>query len=140
MAFDQKEYYEKNREKIAEKRKQKYRDDPEYREEARRRAKEYKVQNPVSRATVVVPEKYTMTLVEAAAQLDVNISTLRDWMKLGMFPKPALYGNVYYLTESQFGLLQKLAEFISTYGARTALRSAEFAGLKDLITVNWEQE
>jgi hypothetical protein len=138
MAFDQKGYYERNKERISAKRKQRYQDDMEYREEARRRAKEYKEANPVSKVTVIVPDEYTMTLVEAAAQLDLSVSTLRDWMKLGMYPKPALYGNVYYLKESQYKLLEKLLEFVSSYGARKALQTSEFAALRDHITSNWE--
>lgn len=132
-----KDYYERNKDSISERRKSRYRDDPEYREKVKERAKKYKEDNPVSRATVFVPDEYVMTLVEAATQLEINISTLRDWIKLEMLPQPAKYGTVYYLTEQQFKLVEQMADFVKTYGARSARQSTQFAELKEYIAANW---
>lgn len=128
-AANNREYYEKNKERIAKRKKSRYQNDPEYREaikarsaEARRQKKQEnaikrrkgslrdkRVDKEPRRVRVEFPDGSgsavtgMYTLGQFAHQVGVSIATLRKWEARNVFPK-ALYrspGGHRWYTEDQ---------------------------------------
>ena len=106
-------WYQKNKPKLAAKRRTLYDSDKSYREKAIARAS-------VLRAAKreVPPAGYVVTLAMAANALDVSQDALRDWRKRGYYPEPLKCNHRFLFTEDQLELLVKLKEFLWNGGRR----------------------
>lgn len=133
-------YYQDRKDSISQRRKERYQNDPEYRERVRARAKEYKRNNPVSRATLVIPDAYSWSFPDAAEEIGVKSATLREWLIKEFFPKPKKYGPNYRFTNNQVELLRKIATYISEFGGRLGVMTTDFQTIKDVVFVNWNEE
>lgn len=129
-------WYEKNKDKLSEKRKKRYREDPEYRQGyLDRKAK----QTEALRAEPVDP-KYTHNFTEAAEALGVTLWTLRSWRSKDLIPEPHVHNKGLYFTTAQVGLLTRLRDFYKKVGkpVLTEAEQNEVEQISDLIRANWE--
>jgi len=128
-----KKWYATHSGELAEKRKKKYREDIQYREQVKARSAE-------RRALIRGPDKlygYDLTFERVAEDIGVTVFQLREWRRQGDFPEPYSHGGKFWFSAAQVSLLARLAEFRQGHpriGHRTA---AEFDDLKSLILVNW---
>jgi len=94
MAFDYAEYYKKNRERILQKRRQKYALDPEYRKKVKKRNAEYhrrtsKPKKPIeSYQMVKVEDKTYFTIGIFAKAIGRKTITVREYHRRGLLPPP----------------------------------------------------
>jgi hypothetical protein len=133
----QKDWYQKNKERIAEKRKKKYADDPEYREQRVEASRRYRrgERTPPGRAA---PPDAPISFKQAAKQLGRKRSTLQEWCRLTYFPTPKLHKGAYWLTEHQVTLLEKLKECLDMYGkVRGQINYARMKEVRAFIFANW---
>lgn len=126
-------WYAKNRQRLSEKRRERYQSDPELRKRmienaTRRRAETRKAP----------PDGYTHTFDRTSKELGVPVWTLREWRRKNYFPEPLEFGRGVYFTQNQILLMKKLAEFFQTHGPRLrALDRGELQKIVSLIYSNW---
>lgn len=131
-----KKWYENNRAALAEKRHQRYLNDPEYR--AKALANKAAQTAKVKAFRLPLPPEYTHTLETLSEGLGVTVWTLREWRKKKYFPEPYKYGQNVCFTEDQVALLQTLKTFFDEHGNRSAKRNQEaLDNLVSLIFANW---
>jgi hypothetical protein len=114
MSDYQKDYYARNKEVLAEKRKAKYRNDPRYREEVKERVRE----NRRSRANLIQnqkPEKYKHSLKDVCKDIGLSLSTFHTMANNNFIPKPFVFRRKAYLTDNQVKLL---TAFVNTLGVK----------------------
>lgn len=120
-----------NKQALADKRKKKYAEDPEYRERVRSGAK----RTTLSKKTDHAPEGYDFDQTEACTRLKVYGADLKRWRDRNWVPAPVKSGRKLLFTEKQLGLLEELAEFLSSGGSgddpqRVALTAKIYANWK----------
>lgn len=127
-------WYANHKEQLSEKRKQRYKNDPVYRQACLdRKAK----QSQSTKAEPVDP-MYTHNFTQAAEQLGVSLWTLRSWRTAGYFPEPHEHNKGLFFTANQVALMSKLAEFFQGKSRNlTDEQKAELQNLSDLIRANW---
>lgn len=119
-------WYGRNKERLAERRKRRYREDPEYREKilAHKRAKgreERAAIAPYVRKVVGKKEILLLRIGDAAERVGVTAMTLRDWEERGLIPKSAFPWKHRYYTDHQVDLL---SQFVSNKDADVESASA----------------
>lgn len=127
-------WYEEHKDELSQKRKQRYANDPEYRQKALDARKK---QLEANRGLSPLNPAYTTTFSEAAEELGITIWRLRNWRKNHYFPEPYPYGKFLYFTDRQMALLSKLNEFI---GEKPRLGKEDKGTLEELtnfIFANW---
>jgi predicted DNA-binding transcriptional regulator AlpA len=122
-------WYAKNRQMISENRRQRYAQDPEYRQRAleasrRRRRGERGLTKP--------PEGAPISFAQAAEHIGVSVSTLHEWRRKKLFPEPTHYGGRIWFSETQVSQLKKLREFFTANGRKP--RSIKMERLKNVVT------
>lgn len=108
-------WYAQHGAELNEKRKTRYRTDPEYREQVLARAAEYRKTHPRKAASDrhktrcykghCVP---VFPIREAAEAIDRTMQVIRKWERNGLIPKPLWEGHRYY-TMQQVQLMKQLA-------------------------------
>jgi hypothetical protein len=130
------EWYTKNKEQLSEKRKQRYAQDPEYRERAMEASRKYRHDQSTP---IVPPSDAPISFAEAADRIGRHVSTLHEWRRKKLFPKPKHYGGRLWFSEKQVLLLTKLKEVIRVYGNRRG--KAKQHQLKEMVAsigANWD--
>jgi hypothetical protein len=130
-------WYEKNenKQRLSEKRKKRYAEDPEYRQralEASRRRRQGKPNLPR-------PADAQISFAEAAERTGRSVPTLHVWRRKKYFPEPKHYGGRLCFNENQVLQLTKLKEVIRVYRNRRG--NVKRGALKEavsLIAANWE--
>jgi hypothetical protein len=131
-----KRWYEKNKQALAEKRKARYRNDPEYRAKALENRKKQIARTPKVRDAL--PESYKYNLVGMSEKLNVSIWRLRDWRGKDYFPEPYKHGRELWFTDHQALLLGDLGKFFQNHNGRiTKTNEDELQELVGFIAVNW---
>jgi hypothetical protein len=126
-------WYEKNKERLSAKRKQRYADDPEYRQRAIERSRRHRR----GESPAPLPAD-GVSFPEAALRVGVGISTLREWRSKGWFPEPTRHNHAFWFAEAQLQLLIKLKEFLRKYKMRLdTYQRDEFNQLREFIQANW---
>src|SRR5512133_3859968 len=77
-------WYVKNKQRLSEKRKQRYAEDPEYRQ----RALEASRLRRRGESALTTPPEGLSSFAEAAERIGVGISTLHEWRREKLFPEP----------------------------------------------------
>jgi hypothetical protein len=101
-------WYEKNKQRLSEKRKKRYAEDSEYRKRAREASRRYR---GGERTPMTPPAHAPFSFAEAAKCIDVGESTLREWHKEQFFPEPKRHnGRRLWFSNKQILLLKKLKD------------------------------
>jgi hypothetical protein len=133
----QQQWYQKNQQRLSDKRKKLYAENPEYREqrlEASRRRRSGDQTPPVS----PVPPDAPISFAQAAARLDRGVSTLREWRRNKYFPEPKRHNRAPWFTEHQVSLLKQLKDFFEVYGKRPGkVKEKQFKDVRAFIAANW---
>src|SRR6266567_7122792 len=128
------DWYHKNKQRLAAKRKKLYAENPEYRQralEASRRSRRGERAPPT-------PPDVPISFAQAADRLDRGISTLREWRRKKYFPEPKRQNRGLWFTENQVSLLKKLKEFYQVYGKRPGkVKHDRLNEVRAFIWGNW---
>jgi len=130
-------WYKTHKQELANKRKLMYETDPEYREKALAQAKDWRSRQPKKQPKKIIPPEYVYTFADASTELDVDNSTLREWMSKEYFPRPAQFGTAFRFTAVQVLVLKEIKKFFDQYGSRQAAQMDQFESLKVLVRANW---
>jgi len=143
-SFSFAEYWEKNKDRINAKRRQRYRTDPYYREVYNRRFRKYykerlapikvhgfKLEREFSDVPLkprVVLEDGKMVVYrntkEFADQISVTTATIRNWIKCGILPKPTvLNGRSWFSNEYVSSVYKVISEHPFDVRSRLRLKS-----------------
>ena len=127
-------WYQQNKERLSAKRKKLYAENPEYRQ----RALEASKKHGDTEASSMLDGHVFFT--QAAQDVDITISTLREWRNKHYFPEPRHHNGRLWFTEHQVFLLKSLKKFFQVNGKKT-WKSNKYA-LKDLVEsvcAKWEE-
>jgi hypothetical protein len=126
-------WYKANRERVLAKRKQRYAQDPEYRQravEASRRRRRGEV------APTTPPDDAPISFREAVERVGVSGSALHSWRRHKLFPEPKRYGGQLWFSQQQVLLLKHLKDRV--YGKRRwYMKSDRFKEVIASIRDNW---
>jgi hypothetical protein len=129
-------WYAKNRQILSETRKQRYAQEPEYRQRQLEASKRYR---RGERSLRTLPDDAPISFVQAAERIGRHESTLHEWRRKKLFPEPKHYGRRLWFSEKQVLLLTKLKEVIRVYGNRRG--KVKQHQLKEMVTsleTNWD--
>lgn len=127
-------WYEGNKDKLSQQRKERYRTDPEYRQKVIQRSLEHRM----AKRGDEIPPGYEHHMAGAAEIIGVTIWSLREWRKKNYFPEPLEFKGRRWFTGNQLQLLIRLRQFFDQRGVRTrAADKADLSDLVDLIYGNW---
>lgn len=132
-----KSWYDKGgKDKIAENRKKKYQDDPEYRAKVIRNSVQYRKKRREKESGP--PPEYNYSYQEAADEIGVSVTVLHHWRLKRWMPSPFKHKGRVLFTQTQVELLSKLAEFLKNRSrAHTARDLKDLEDLVSEILVNW---
>jgi hypothetical protein len=120
--------------KLSRERKERYANDPVYRQTVIDRAKAQRDK----RVSEPPPLGYDFTMAEAAEHVGVTIWTLREWRKKNYFPEPMDYKGKKLFTNGQLTLLGKIKDFLTSCGTRMSKSHKEqLDNVVGLIYSNW---
>jgi hypothetical protein len=128
-------WYEKNKQRLSEKRKKLYADNPEYRQ----RALEASRRHRRGERSLPTPPDAQISFAEGAARTGVGVSTLHEWRRKKYFPEPKHYNRALWFSETQVLLLRNLKEFFRVYGKRRW--NMKMDRLKEVVAsmrANWD--
>ena len=127
------DWYNENRTRLSEVRKQRYRSDPEYRQRAVQRAAEYRARTKVEK-----PPIDGVTSAQVCEHLDISAWTLHRWAVAGYYPPPKRIDGRLVFTVTQLKLLELIKEFFEKYPRRaSAKHKDELASIVDVVHHNW---
>ena len=107
-------WYEKNEQRLSEKRKKLYAENPDYRQRMLAASRKRRRGEP----TVPNPRDAPISFSQAAEGTGISISTLHDWRRKHYFPEPKHHCHGLWFSEKQVLLLKNLKEFFRVYGKR----------------------
>ena len=128
-------WYEKHKQRLSEKRKKRYAQDPEYRQ----RALEASRRHRRGERTVPNPPGAPISFGQAAERTGIGVSTLHEWRKKKCFPEPKHHNRSLWFSEKQVLLLKHLKEFFRLNGRKP--RKIKLDRLNQVIAFifsNWE--
>lgn len=138
-------WYEANKEKLAQKRAEKYRTDPEYRAKALERAARQRSDNPrpkrESESSVRVingVQREVFRIGSVAQIIGRDEQTIRLWEDRGVIPKPTAPGKHRYYTSHQISLLQMLCGVLGNHRYDSAQIRAALEQQKQIIFSHWK--
>lgn len=132
MAWTFKDWYEKNKKAVSERRRHRYKTDPEYRAAVLLRSSQRRKSNKVSKPPL--PGNSAQDVCEI---LGTTSWTLNRWKNEGYFPVKDMRG--YRFTDEQVKLLNLLKQFFEMYPKRaSALHKDKLNGVVQTIHHNWE--
>lgn len=131
-----KTWYQKNKQALSEKRKERYKNDPEYRAKALENRKKQIERTPKLKDSR--PEIYTHNFAQAAEFLGVSSWRLRNWRENSYYPEPYKHGRELWFTQQQVYLLKDIVTFFDKHSARmTKDIEDELQELVAFVAVNW---
>jgi len=119
------DWYHKNKQQLAAKRKKLYAENPEYRQRALEASKRYRR----GERTPPMPPDAPISFSEAAERLDVGNSTMREWRRKKLFPEPKHHKGQLFFTENQVSLLRQIKHILKIYKMRPKRRHEELKKL-----------
>ena len=129
------DWYQKNKQRLSEKRKRLYAENPEYRQrslEASRRRRRGEL-------TLPIPPDFPISFTQAAERVGISSSTLHAWREKKLFPEPKHHNGGLWFTEHQVLLLKNLKEFFRLYGKRRGkIKFDKLKELKESIAADWD--
>jgi len=137
MAFDQKEYYRRNKMRISEARKRRYREDPNYRRKIQRKSRAYKRSKSLGRPKGIIKStKGTFfTIGRLSSIIKRKVKTIRAYHRNGVLPNPTHFDTRGWRLYTRHQVRLLVCAFES-------LDRGELDGLKDiraLVESEWEE-
>lgn len=139
------QWYEANKEKLAQKRAEKYRTDPDYRAKALERAARQRSDNPRQRrdtdssVRVINGELREVFRIGTVAEaIGRDEQTIRLWEERAIIPKPSAPGKHRYYTSHQISLLQMLCGVLGTHRYDSVQIRAALEQQKTVIFSQWK--
>jgi len=127
-------WYQKNKQRLSDKRKKQYAENAEYRQRALEASRRYRSGERTPR----VPANAPISLAQAAERLDVGASTLREWRRMKYFPEPKHHNRALWFTEKQVSLLKSLRDFFQKYRMRhPKVKEQRLREVRAFICANW---
>ncbi len=120
-------WYEPNRERLSQKRKKRYAEDPEYRQRALEASKRYRG----GERTLPKPPGAPISFAQAAELTGIGVSTLHEWRRKKCFPEPKHHNRGLWFSEKQVLLLKNLKEFFRVNGRKP--RHIKLDRLKEVV-------
>ncbi len=85
-----------------------------------------------------IPSGY-LTLEQAAAEVGVGLSTLREWRRKKLFPEPIYQKGRIWFAPNQVVLLKEIREFFRKYGKRPGkYKQLKLQELMASIVAEWK--
>lgn len=132
MTVDYKTWYANNKEKLSQRRKQRYQTDPVYRQRQIDNARNVR-QNRTK------PQLPGVAASEVCELLEITPWLLNNWTNRQWLPAGSRYGRTLRYSEQQVGLIKLLADFMKTHGPRmNPVQRDEHAKLVQSIAHNWQ--
>lgn len=134
LVFKKSSWYEKNKERLSQRRKKLYAENLAYRERALQASRRYRR----GERTPPVPADAPISFVQAAERLAIGASTLREWRTKKLFPEPKHHCRGLWFTENQVSLLKELKAFFQKYRMRPGkIKQDRLEEVKASISANW---
>jgi predicted DNA-binding transcriptional regulator AlpA len=128
-------WYAKNKHRLSQERKQRYAQDPEYRQ----RALEASRRRRRGESTLRTRPEGFISFSEAKERIGVSLSALYEWKKREYFPEPKVHSGRFWFSEKQVLLLTKLKEVIRVYGKRRGkVKQHQLKEMVTLIGASWD--
>jgi MerR-like DNA binding protein len=128
------DWYQKNKQRLSQRRKTQYATNAEYRQ----RALEASRRRRRGERTPPTPPDAKISLAQAAEQVGIGTSTLREWLRKEFFPDPKRHNGRLWFTENQVSLLKMLKDYFKVYRMRPwKIKQARLNVLLALILANW---
>ena len=128
------EWYLKNKSRIAAKRARLYKEDSNYRKRAIENSFKQRAKAKVER-----PKGYIVTLTQALGRLQISVAKFREWKRKGMLPQPLQFQGRILFTENQMVLLHSIEVHFANYGMRDqAWNRGRLESLVDFVHANWD--
>lgn len=122
-----------NRAKLNERRRNRYREDPEFREKARLYQDEYRRSRRGEK-----PQFTGYTREQVCEELGISPWTFNSWRNKGFFPEPTKVNGRVQISEHQRNLIGLIAEFHRGHGPRlSAQGKAQLDHIVDIVLNNW---
>lgn len=131
--FSYKEWYAANKERLAKKKKERYANDPEYREKAKLRSK-----NRNKQKHEIPQDGFDISFADAAEALGVTLWVLREWRRKSYFPEPVVRLGSFRFNANQLELLKTLKTFFDQHGRK--VRESTRQALEEKVAfvyANW---
>ena len=127
-------WYDENKEDLSAKRKKQYAEDAEYRQRAVENGRRNRRGERIPQ-----PAHAQISWSQAAKQIGIGLSTLREWRRYKYFPKPIRYNRGLWFSHKQVQLLKGLKEFFKKHGNRRPFQVKEklLAQVKASIAADW---
>lgn len=142
-----KKWYEKGKDKLSEKRKQRYQTDPEYRAKYLARAAKRRAEfPPPSRAgqprirEVGGKPQEVFSIGETSQMIGIGPQTIRQWEAAGTIPPPSVEGVHRLYTNTQIKQLKELAQLSHEHRYDRAGRDTIIAAASTRIWHGWNQD
>lgn len=140
-----KKWYGKNSKKLSEERKARYHSDPEYREQAIQRAREYRATRtrtsvPTAAQRMVVvdgKEVEVFRIGQVTDTIGASAGFIRKMETAGVIPKPKIESAHRYYLAHQVTLLKNFVAEVFQYPINSAARSDAIEKQKTLIHKSW---
>lgn len=127
------DWYQENKTRLSEQRKQRYRSDPEYRQRAMQRAADYR-----TRTRTEKPAINGLTAQQVCDHLGISAWTLHRWFSAGYYPAPKRVDGRLVFSPTQLKLLELIREFFEKYPRRaSAKHKNELESVVDVVHHNW---
>lgn len=137
-------WYERNKESMRQKRAEKYRNDPEYRQAALDRAAKQRASTPRTAAEkgqrfrVIDGKSVEVFRIGAVAEMiGKDEQTIRLWESRGVIPAPSAPGKHRYYTATQVSLLKGLCSVLGDNRYDAATCRDALADKSKEVYVNW---
>lgn len=127
-----KKWYERNKDTYNARRRERYKNDKEYRDIAKQHTSNYK-----RKLTNINREKYSemFTVDQAANDIKMHKTTIRNWIKAGFIPKPNT--GVIRFTKEQVELIREFYKLSMEYKNKSDLNDKQNE-LSKYIKENWD--
>ena len=127
-----KKWYERNKDTYNARRRERYKNDKEYRDIAKQHTSNYK-----RKLTNINREKYSemFTVDQAANEIKMHKTTIRNWIKAGFIPKPNT--GVIRFTKEQVELIREFYKLSMEYKNKSDLNDKQNE-LSKYIKENWD--
>lgn len=134
-----KKHYTNNSEAFNAKRRDRYENDPVYRERVRQQKalQTEKKRQERGAGLVEVPSEYTHTVVSILGEPPlVARNTISGWINKGLLPQPSKFNGVYYFTDSQ---ASAMVDFLTAVvGRKRVFTSGEFDAQIEAVKAAFE--